>query len=70
MSARVKMAGIVLFAFLGAWWFFAKLGYDSITLPLIGTIHIGWTYVIVCIFLITAMANSVNITDGLDGLSG
>ncbi len=70
MSARVKMSGIALFAFLWAWWFFAKLGYDTITLPLFGQLHIGWPYILVCIFLIAAMANSVNITDGLDGLAG
>lgn len=70
MSARVKMTGIVLFSLLGAWWFYAKLGYDSLTLPILGTIHIGWAYILVVIFLIAAMANSVNITDGLDGLAG
>jgi UDP-N-acetylmuramyl pentapeptide phosphotransferase/UDP-N-acetylglucosamine-1-phosphate transferase len=69
MSARVKMGGITLFAFLGAWWFFSKLGYDTITLPLLGEMHIGWSYILVCIFLIASMANSVNITDGLDGLA-
>ncbi len=70
MSARVKMGGITLFAFLGAWWFFSKLWYDTITLPLFWQLHIGWWYIFVCIFLIAAMANSVNITDGLDGLAG
>lgn len=70
MSARVKMGGITLFAFLWAWWFFSKLGYDTITLPLFGQMHIGWSYILVCIFLIASMANSVNITDGLDGLAG
>ncbi len=69
MSARVKMWGITLFAFLAAWWFFYKLGYDTITLPLFGQMHIGWSYILVCIFLIASMANSVNITDGLDGLA-
>lgn len=33
MSARVKMFGLTLFALAGAWWFFAKLGHDSITIP-------------------------------------
>jgi len=70
MSARVKMSGIAIFAFLWAWWFFYKLGYDTMTLPLFGQIHIGGWYIFVCIFLIAAMANSVNITDGLDGLAG
>ena len=30
----------------------------------------GWWYVAISILIITAMANSVNITDGLDGLAG
>lgn len=33
MSARVKMFGLTLFSFAGAWWFFTKLGHDSITIP-------------------------------------
>ncbi len=33
MSARVKMFGLTLFAFLGAYWFSNKLGHDSITIP-------------------------------------
>lgn len=69
MSARVKMWGITVFAFLWAWWFFSKLWYDTITLPLFGELHIGWTYILVSIFLISAMANSVNITDWLDWLA-
>ena len=70
MSARVKMAGLTLFAFLGAYWFYSKLGHDSITILIFGLVDIGWGYVLVSIFIITAMANSVNITDGLDGLAG
>jgi len=70
MSARVKMLGLTLFSFAGAWWFFTKLGHDSITIPGLGLVNIGWGYVLVSIFIITAMANSVNITDGLDGLAG
>jgi len=70
MSARVKMLWLTLFSFAGAWWFFAKLGHDSITIPGFGLVDIGWWYVIISIFIITAMANSVNITDGLDWLAG
>lgn len=70
MSARVKMFGLTLFSFAGAWWFFTKLGHDSITIPGFGLVNIGWGYVVLSIVVITAMANSVNITDGLDGLAG
>ncbi len=70
MSARVKMLGLTIFSFAGAWWFFTKLGHDSITIPGYGLVDIGWWYVGLSILIITAMANSVNITDGLDGLAG
>ncbi len=70
MSARVKMLGLTLFSFAGAWWFYSKLGHDSITVPGFGLVTIGWGYVALSILVITAMANSVNITDGLDGLAG
>lgn len=66
MSARVKMLGLTLFSFAGAWWFFDKLGHDSITIPGFGMVDIGWGYIVLSILIITAMANSVNITDGLD----
>lgn len=42
MSAKVKMFGLILFAFAGAWWFFDKLGHDSITIPGFGMVDIGW----------------------------
>lgn len=32
--------------------------------------YIGWWYVPLFVFIIIAMTNSVNFTDGLDGLSG
>lgn len=70
MSARVKMAGLTLFSLLGTWWFFSKLGHDSITIPGLWLVNIGWWYVVLSIFIMLAMANSVNITDGLDGLAG
>ncbi len=35
-----------------------------------GYITIGWPYVIIAAFIIVAMANAVNFTDGIDGLAG
>ncbi len=69
MGARVKMFGLIFFSFLWAWWFYDKLWHDSITIPWFGLVNVGWWYVVISIFVITAMANSVNITDGLDGLA-
>lgn len=52
------------------WYFFAKLGFDTVYIPFIGTIALGWLIVPVFAFVITATGNAVNISDGLDGLAG
>lgn len=54
----------------GAWWFFSKLEWDTIWVPLVGNFEIGWWYIPIFIFIVTAVSHSVNITDGLDGLAG
>ena len=47
------------------------LGVLTTTFSLGGTeIVIPWLYVVFCFFLIAGMSNSVNLTDGLDGLAG
>lgn len=57
---------------LGLGWFFAfKLGWVDIMVPFTGDFAIGpvWTMLIFA-FAVVATSNAVNITDGLDGLSG
>ncbi len=53
-------------------WFFAeKIGWTSLMVPYVGRIDLGVVgMIIIFAFAIVATANSVNITDGLDGLSG
>ena len=53
-------------------WFFAvKLGWTTILVPFLGNIEIGIVgMIIVFAFAVVATSNAVNITDGLDGLSG
>ncbi len=70
LSARLKFALLILFGMAGGWWFFEKLGYSSVALPVLGSLDIGIFYIPLFIFVILAMANSVNFTDGLDGLAG
>jgi len=70
IKGKFKMAWIVLFASLGAWWFYYKLGFNIIHIPAWGDLTIGWLYVPLFIAVVTATANAVNITDGLDGLAG
>ncbi len=70
LSARVKIWTLILFAVLGALWFFFRLGYSSIHIPAIGDFDIGFWYVPLFIFVVVGSANAVNFTDGLDGLAG
>lgn len=53
-------------------WFFAfKLGWTDILVPFVGDFTIGGVWVmLIFAFAVVATSNAVNITDGLDGLSG
>lgn len=53
-------------------WFFAvKLGWTTILIPFVGDLEVGlFGMVLVFAFAVVATSNAVNISDGLDGLSG
>ena len=70
INIKPKFLWLTLFAAVGAWWFHYKLGYNQIHIPGIGDIALGLWYIPLFILVITATANAVNITDGLDGLAG
>jgi phospho-N-acetylmuramoyl-pentapeptide-transferase len=65
-----KLLTLTLLSGIGAWWFFVKLGYDSIHVPYYGQVLLHWWYVPLFLFIIIGTANAVNVTDGLDGLAG
>ncbi len=69
---KVKQKLIVYFflAVIGALWFYFRLGWDILSIPLIGQIYVGWLYIPIFILVIVASAFSANETDGLDGLLG
>lgn len=69
IRARHKMFWLVAVAAAGAYWFYYKLDFHSFHLPAVGSFDIGLWYIPVFIFVIVALANAYNITDGLDGLS-
>lgn len=70
MRAKVKFSLIFGIATAGALYFYYKLGYSMIHVPAVGDFSIGWLYVPLFVALVVSTANAVNITDGLDGLSG
>ncbi len=84
LSARVKMICLVIFALIWAYWFSSKLDHSSLFVPFIGDIDLSshtldiifwWLnlhilYMIIFVIIVISAANSVNITDWLDGLAG
>lgn len=76
LRARQKLIWQFAIAAIGAWWFYYKLGWGDqlihagIHIPAFGDVFIGWWFIPLFIFIIVAMSNAVNITDGLDGLAG
>jgi phospho-N-acetylmuramoyl-pentapeptide-transferase len=70
MRFLIRFWWLFVIAGAGAWWFFVKLGWDTIHLPAIGDFSIGFWYVPLFIFVILYTAISSNETDGLDGLNG
>ena len=71
LRGPVKFFLITLVGVILGWFFAAKLGWTQILLPFVGDIEIGVVgMIVVFAFAVVATSNAVNITDGLDGLSG
>lgn len=69
LSLRVRLAFVFLLAVGGAWWFYAKLGMDSVHIPFGGDVHLGiWFIPLFIIFMIGIYSGGI--IDGIDGLSG
>lgn len=68
LSVKQKLIIYLGLALVGAWWFFFRLGWTELYVPLVGTFDIGAWYIPFFVFTIVASAFSANETDGLDGL--
>ena len=69
LSLRVRLAFVFLLALGGAWWFYAKLGMDSVHIPFVGDMHLGLLFIpLFIIFMIGIYSGGI--IDGIDGLSG
>lgn len=69
LTARQKLAAQLLVAagFAVSLYF---AGASRLYVPLIGAVEFGVWYIPFCIFVIIAMSNAANLTDGVDGLCG
>jgi len=71
MSSKVKLILQIIVALVIAYMLRYQLRVPEMIWPVTGGyITIGWPYVIIAAFIIVAMANAVNFTDGIDGLAG
>lgn len=69
LKFRMRLGVIFLIALVGAYWFYARLGQNSIYIPGLGDVIIGFWFI--PLFVVTMLATfSTSVTDGLDGLSG
>ncbi|MBI1880810.1 MAG: phospho-N-acetylmuramoyl-pentapeptide-transferase [Chloroflexi bacterium] len=71
LLGRYKLLWQLIFALITALFLHYVLDLHSIAIPGIAQkIDIGWLYIPVAMFIIVGTSNSVNMTDGLDGLAG
>lgn len=71
LPSKLKLLMTTMIAIIGGWWFYSKLGVDTIHIPLMSTeLAIGWLIVPLFVLVVVATANAVNMSDGLDGLAG
>jgi phospho-N-acetylmuramoyl-pentapeptide-transferase len=71
IRARQKLIWLSVVAAVAAWQIQQTYAITAIAVPFIGAVSVDPTvYVLFAAFAIVAMANGVNITDGLDGLAG
>ena len=68
LKARYKITGQIILGFLLAYYVFIIKG-DTIVLPFLGQVSIGFWLIPLVVFTVIGTANAVNLTDGLDGLA-
>ncbi len=69
LSFKKRLFIVILIGLIAGWWFYAKLGWDYIHIPILGNFPIGIWYIPLFIF-VTVATWSGGIIDGLDGLAG
>lgn len=71
LRGPVKFALITAVGLALGWFFAAKLGWTTILIPFLGNLEVGLIgMILIFTFAVVATSNAVNISDGLDGLSG
>ncbi len=67
LARRLSIVGMI--GLLGGWWFYAKLGVETISVPFAAPLILGWL-IIPAFALVTLAIYAGGTIDGLDGLAG
>ena len=70
LRSSLKFLMIAAIALALGWFFYTKLGYNSIHIPFVGDWQVGGWIVVFFALAVVSAGNAVNISDGLDGLAG
>jgi phospho-N-acetylmuramoyl-pentapeptide-transferase len=75
ITFKRRLLAVATIGLVGGWWFYEKLGYETMHIPLMGDfpggvdVFIGWFYI--PLFVIVMLASwAGGVIDGLDGLAG
>ncbi len=67
LKYRLLLVGLI--GAVGAWWFFFRLGQDTLHIPFVGEAHLGVLFIPFFIIVMIAIYSG-GVIDGIDGLSG
>ncbi len=70
LSFYKRFIAVALLGLYAGYWFYSKLGIDSVYIPFSGDFHLGGLLFILFFVLVTLATFSTGIIDGVDGLSG
>ncbi len=69
LSLKYRISLVAIIGAVGSWWFYFRLGRDSIFIPGVGQFYLGLLFI--PFFILVMLATySGSVIDGLDGLSG
>ncbi len=70
LSFPVRLLAVSSLGLFAGWWFYAKLGVDSVYIPFYGHLVLGGVLFILFFIVVTLALFSTGVIDGVDGLSG
>lgn len=64
-----RLGLVIILGLIGAYWFYFKLGMESVTIPFVGDFHLGLLFIPLFVAVMATLFSS-GVIDGLDGLAG